>query len=64
MADDLPGEVSRATINLGGCEIEVVHLGNGQRIITAESFKRFLALLEQGGMDMTNITPAAEEGQP
>lgn len=56
--DELPREVSRATVNIGGCELDVVHLDNGQRIITAESMARFLDYLETGGLDLKNITPA------
>ena len=54
----LPREVSRATVNLGGCEIEVVHLDNGQRVVTAESFERFMEMMESGGIDLKNVTPA------
>ena len=48
MASDeqLPREVSRGTLNIMGREIEVVHLDNGQRIVTEESLLRFLGLVE------------------
>jgi hypothetical protein len=60
---DLPTEVSRATVNIGGCELEVVHLDNGQRIITSESFERWLRMMEGGGLDLKNITPAQDKAQ-
>jgi hypothetical protein len=61
VADDLPREVSRATVNIGGFDIEFVHLDNGQRIITAESMERFMAFLH-GEAAMKNVTPEADNG--
>lgn len=58
MADEIPREVSRGTIDIGGCVIEVVQLDNGQRIITAESMERFIAFLA-GEAPMKNVTPDA-----
>jgi len=42
---ELPKEVSRGKVNLGGLEIEVIVLDDGQRIVSEEDFNKFLALL-------------------
>ena len=44
--DPLPSEVSRGVIDIGGIEVEVVHLDDGRRIITAESMERFMAFFD------------------
>jgi hypothetical protein len=61
---DLPREVSRGTVTMMGCEIEVIQLDNGQRIISAGSFERFLAMLENGGLDLKDVTPASVDTLP
>lgn len=51
---DLPREVSRGFIEIGGMRLEVVNLDNGQRVLTAQGIKSamdFLTgddILEQG----------------
>lgn len=44
---ELPREVSRGKMMIGEVEIEVVHLSNGQRVVTAESVERFFTALNR-----------------
>ena len=57
MGDDIPKQVSSGFFTIMGCEIEVVHLDDGRRLITAESMERFVRMLENDGLDLKNITP-------
>lgn len=41
-AGDMPREISRGEIEIGGITLEVVNLDNGQRVITAESLAKFV----------------------
>ena len=45
--ETLPKEVRRGKITIGGIELEVVNLDNGQRVVTVESFKEFLRVLDE-----------------
>lgn len=58
MSDDLPREVSRGTVTLFGCQLDVIQLDNGQRIIDAEGFERLMRMMENEGLDLKDITPA------
>lgn len=62
MSDELPREVSRGTITLFGCEIDVIHLDNGQRLLDAEGFERLMRMMANGGLDLKDVTPADLEG--
>jgi hypothetical protein len=58
MSDNLPREVSRGTITLFGCQLDVIQLDNGQRILDAEGFENLLRVMAAEGLDLKNITPA------
>jgi hypothetical protein len=64
MSEQLPKEVGRGTMKIGDVELEVVHLDNGQRVITAESMERFFGWMngEAAAVPMKNVTPGG--GQP
>lgn len=68
--DDLPCAVSSATINLGGFEIEVVQLSDGQRIITEDGLVSFFAFLDGAdpdfGLKPSSVIrdPTGETGAP
>lgn len=60
MTDELPREVSRGTVTMFGCEIQVIQLDDGRRILDADDVHRFFAMLESGGLDLKDVTPAQE----
>jgi hypothetical protein len=62
MADDLPREIGRGTMQIGPLEIEVVNLDNGQRLITPEGLAAFMHWLETGEASgaLKNVTPEAD----
>lgn len=45
---DLPREVDRGTVKVGGLEVSVVHLDNGDRIIPQEDMERLMQWLADG----------------
>lgn len=45
MKEDLPKEVSRGIVNIGGIEVEVIVLDNGQRLFTEEGFAKLTEFL-------------------
>lgn len=57
MMGDLPTVEREATMRIGGLELTVLHLSDGQRVIPAEDMVRFMEWLESGGHEMKNITP-------
>ena len=57
MSEELPREVSRGTMRFGDFEVEVVHLDNGQRLVTEEGMAQFVAFLH-GMKDVTPEEPA------
>lgn len=57
MADDLPHEISRATITLFGCQLDVIQLDNGQRLLDGEGFERLMRVMADEGLDLKNTTP-------
>ena len=42
---ELPRVVHEGTMNLGGMEIKVLHLSNGQRVITEDELDKALSFL-------------------
>jgi hypothetical protein len=58
MSDDLPREISRATMTLFGVELDVIQLDNGQRIIDGEGFERLMRAMADEGLELKNVTPA------
>lgn len=45
LSDDIPFVTHEGTLNFCGHELEVVQLSNGQRVLPAESFERFMEAL-------------------
>jgi hypothetical protein len=62
---DLPREVSRGTITLFGCKLDVIQLDNGQRILDGEGFEILMRVMASDGLDLKDITPADfGDGEP
>lgn len=55
---ELPREVSRGTITLFGCQIDVIQLDDGRRILDGDGFRRMIRAMADEGLDLKNITPA------
>jgi hypothetical protein len=62
MTDELPREVSRGTITLFGCEIDVIQLDDGRRILDGEGFERLMRVMADDGLDLKDVTPAPLPG--
>ena len=60
--DKLPTVERTATMMLGNLELTVHHLSDGQRVIPAEDMVRFMEWLENGGHEMKDVTPEANDG--
>jgi hypothetical protein len=58
--EDLPREISRGTITLFGCQIDVIQLDDGRRILDAEGFEHLMHIMADGGLDLKDVTPRPE----